>query len=169
VGAARWRRRAPMNAERQFGVPSPQIESRLPHRTHPPRSNSTFCRAVRQSVRDPQLRAERGRDLMPKYLFEASYTPEAVEGIRKAGAASRAAVVSDMCSELGGKLDSFHFAFGDVDAFVVCDLPDDEAAAAAAFTVGASGVGRITTIKLLTIEEADAALRRSVSYRPPGS
>jgi uncharacterized protein with GYD domain len=63
---------------------------------------------------------------MPKYLFEATYTPEAVEGIRKAGAASRAAAVSDMCSELGGKLDSFHFAFGDVDAFVVCDLPDDE-------------------------------------------
>ena len=106
---------------------------------------------------------------MPKYLFEASYTPEAVEGIRKAGAASRAAAVSDMCSELGGKLDTFHFAFGDVDAFVVCDLPDDEAAAAAAFTVGASAAGRINTIKLLTIEEADAALRRSVSYRPPGS
>jgi len=106
---------------------------------------------------------------MPKYLFEATYTTEAVEGIRKAGAASRAAAVSDMCSELGGKLDSFHFAFGDVDAFVVCDLPDDEAAAAAAFTVGASAAGRINTIKLLTIEEADAALRRSVSYRPPGS
>jgi uncharacterized protein with GYD domain len=108
-------------------------------------------------------------NLMPKYLFEASYTPEGVEGVRNAGAASRAAAVNDMCSALGGKLDSFHFAFGDVDAFVVCDLPDDEAAAAAAFTVGASAATRIKTIKLITIEEADAALSRSVSYRPPGN
>jgi uncharacterized protein with GYD domain len=108
-------------------------------------------------------------NIMPKYLFEASYTPEGVEGIRKAGAASRAAAVSDMCSGLGGKLDSFHFAFGDVDAFVVCDLPDDEAAAAAAFAVGASTTTRIRTVKLLTIEEADAAISRSASYRPPGS
>jgi uncharacterized protein with GYD domain len=106
---------------------------------------------------------------MPKYLFEASYTAEGVKGIQQAGAASRAAAVSDMCSGLGGKLDSFHFAFGDVDAFVICDLPDDEAAAAAAFTVGASAATRIKTIKLLTVEEADAAIRRSVSYRPPGS
>lgn len=133
------------------------------------RSNSAFCRAVRQSVRDPQLRPRETGNLIPKYLFEVSYTPEAVECIRKAGAASRAAAVSDMCSELGGQLDSFHFAFGDVDAFVVCDLPDHEGAAAAAFTVGASAAGRIRTIKLLTVEEADAALKRSVSYRPPGS
>jgi uncharacterized protein with GYD domain len=74
-----------------------------------------------------------------------------------------------MCSELGGSLDSFHFAFGDVDVFAVCDLPDDEAAAAAAFTVGASAATQVRTIKLLTIEEADAALGRSVTYRPPGS
>jgi uncharacterized protein with GYD domain len=106
---------------------------------------------------------------MPKYLFEATYTPEGVEGIRKAGAASRAAAVSDMCSGLGGKLDSFHFAFGDVDAFVVCDLPNDEAAAAAAFAVGATTTTRIKTVKLLTIEEADSAISRSASYRPPGS
>ena len=106
---------------------------------------------------------------MPKYLFEASYTPEGVEGIRRSGAASRADAVSDMCSGLGGKLDSFHFAFGDVDAFVVCDLPNDEAAAAAAFAVGATTTTRIKTVKLLTIEEADAAISRSASYRPPGS
>ena len=74
-----------------------------------------------------------------------------------------------MCSELGGSLDSFHFAFGSVDAYVVCDLPDDTAAAAAAFTVAASPATRVRTIKLLTVEEADAAIGRSVGYRPPGS
>jgi uncharacterized protein with GYD domain len=106
---------------------------------------------------------------MPKYLFEATYTPEGVQGLKKASAASRVAAVREMCSGLGGTLDSFHFAFGDVDAFVIVDLPDDEAAAAAAFTVGASGTTNVTTIKLLTIEEADSAISRSVTYRPPGS
>ncbi len=105
---------------------------------------------------------------MSKYMFEATYTPEGVKGIQQAGAASRVAAISDMCAGLGGSLDSFHFAFGSVDAFVVCDLPNDEAAAAAAFTVGASASTQVRTIKLLTVEEADAAIGRSVAYRPPG-
>jgi uncharacterized protein with GYD domain len=105
---------------------------------------------------------------MSKYLFQARYSPEGIQGIQKAGAASRVAAVRDMCSGLGGDLDSFHFAFGDVDAFVICDLPDDGAAAAAAFTVGASAATSVTTVKLMTVEEADAALRRSVDYRAPG-
>jgi uncharacterized protein with GYD domain len=106
---------------------------------------------------------------VPKYLFEASYTPEGVRGLKDAGAASRAKAVNDMATALGGSLESFHFAFGDVDAYVVVDLPDDEAAAAAAFTVGASPMTKVTTVKLFTLDEADAAISRSVSYRPPGS
>ena len=106
---------------------------------------------------------------MPKYLFEANYTPDGVRGLKDAGAASRAKAVDEMATALGGSLESFHFAFGDVDAYVVVDLPDDEAAAAAAFTVGASPMTKVKTIKLLTLDEADAAISRSVSYRPPGS
>jgi uncharacterized protein with GYD domain len=106
---------------------------------------------------------------MSKYLFEASYTPEGVRGLKDAGAASRAKAVNDMATALGGSLDTFHFAFGDVDAYVLVDLPDDEAAAAAAFTVGASPMTKVKTVKLLTLDEADAAISRSVSYRPPGS
>jgi uncharacterized protein with GYD domain len=105
---------------------------------------------------------------MPKYLFQANYTPEGVRGLQEAGASSRAKAVNDMAAGLGGSLESFHFAFGDVDAYVIVDLPDDEAAAAAAFTVGGSGATRVTTVKLLTLDEADAAIARSVDYRPPG-
>ena len=106
---------------------------------------------------------------MPTYLFKASYTPEGVRGLKEAGASSRARAVDDMVTALGGSLESFHFAFGDVDAYVVVDLPDDEAAAAAAFTVGASPTTTVKTVKLLTPHEADAAISRSVDYRPPGS
>jgi uncharacterized protein with GYD domain len=106
---------------------------------------------------------------MPKYLYEAKYTAEGVRGLKEAGASSRAKAITEMATGLGGSLESFHFAFGDVDAYVVVDLPDDEAAAAVAFTVGASPLTKVRTIKLLTLEEADAAIDRSVSYRPPGS
>jgi uncharacterized protein with GYD domain len=105
---------------------------------------------------------------MPKYLFEAKYTPEGVRGLKEAGAASRARAVNDMATGLGGSLESFYFAFGEVDAYVVVDLPGDEAAAAAALTVGASAATTVRTVKLLTIEETDAAIARSVDYRPPG-
>jgi uncharacterized protein with GYD domain len=106
---------------------------------------------------------------MAKYLFEANYTPEGLKGLKQAGAASRVAAITDMCTGLGGSLESFHFAFGGVDAFVVVDLPDDEAAAAAALTVGASGLAQVKTVKLLTAAETDAAVSRSVAYRPPGA
>ena len=105
---------------------------------------------------------------MPKYLFEAKYTPEGVRGLKEAGASSRAKAINDMAAGLGGRLESFYFAFGDVDAYVIVDLPDDEAAAAAAFTVEATPTTQVKTVKLLTIDEADTAIARSVDYRPPG-
>lgn len=105
---------------------------------------------------------------MAKYLFEATYTPEGIRGLKDAGASSRVKAVGDMANGLGGSLESFHFAFGDVDAYVIVDVPDDEAAAAAAFTVAMSGLTRVKTVKLLTVDEADRAIARSVDYRPPG-
>ena len=54
------------------------------------------------------------------------------------------------------------------DVYVVADLPDDESAAAVAFTVSAAGGATTSTVKLLTVEQADAALGLSVDYVPPG-
>ena len=105
---------------------------------------------------------------MAKYLFKASYSTAGLKGLKKDGAASRSAAVGKMCTSAGGSLESFHFAFGDVDVFAICDLPDDETAAAVAFTIGASGAVELETVKLLTVEQADAAFARSVDYTPPG-
>jgi uncharacterized protein with GYD domain len=106
---------------------------------------------------------------MPKYMFQVQYSSEAAKGLQKAGAASRVKVVTEMCAGLGGALESFHFAFGDVDAYVICELPDDGAAAAVSFAVSTGSTIGIKTVKLMTVEEVDAALKRSVSYRPPGA
>jgi uncharacterized protein with GYD domain len=106
---------------------------------------------------------------MPKYLIEASYTPQGVEGVRSKGGTSRRDAVADAVRGLGGKLESFYFGFGDHDAYVVADLPDNEAAAAIALSVNAAGGASAKTIVLLTPEQVDEAAKRSVDYRPPGT
>jgi uncharacterized protein with GYD domain len=106
---------------------------------------------------------------MPKYLFEVSYTRDGVAGVLKEGGSGRRDAAAQTIAGLGGQVESFHFAFGDRDAFVVADLPDAEAAAAVAMTVNASG-GLVTrTTVLLTPEQIDQAASRSVEFRPPGA
>jgi len=105
---------------------------------------------------------------MPKYLIEASYTLEGIRGVQSAGGTSRREAVSKVAESVGGTLESMYFAFGDRDVYTIVDLPDNEAAAAVALTVNASGAVNLKTTVLMTPEEVDAAARRSVEYRPPG-
>jgi uncharacterized protein with GYD domain len=105
---------------------------------------------------------------MPKYLFEASYTQQGLEGVRTKGGSSRRDAVAATAQSLGGQLESFHFAFGEHDAHVIVELPDAEAAAAVALTVNASGGATVRTTVLLTPEQVDEAAKRSVDYLPPG-
>jgi uncharacterized protein with GYD domain len=106
---------------------------------------------------------------MPKFLFEASYSPEGVKGVQSAGGTSRRDAVAQVAESAGGQLESFHFAFGERDAYVIVDLPDNESAASVALTVNAAGGATVKTVVLLTPEEVDAAAKRSVDYRPPGA
>src|SRR5512144_1913537 len=99
---------------------------------------------------------------MPKYLFTANYTRQGVEGLVAKGAASRVAAVRSMLESGGGTLESLHFAFGGTDLYVVSDMPDDEAAAAAALTVAAAGGASVETVKLLTPEQVDVAIGRTI-------
>jgi uncharacterized protein with GYD domain len=105
---------------------------------------------------------------MPKFLFLASYSPEGLKGVQSAGGSSRRETISRLADSVGGTLESFHFAFGERDAYVIVDLPDNESAAAIALTANASGTVSVETVALLTPEEVDAAAKRSVDYSPPG-
>ena len=106
---------------------------------------------------------------MPKFLFEASYTLDGVKGVQSAGGSSRREAVAQVAESVGGQLEAFYFAFGDRDAYVIVDLPDNESATAVALTVNATGGATVKTVVLLTPEEVDAAAQRSVEYRPPGA
>jgi uncharacterized protein with GYD domain len=52
---------------------------------------------------------------MPKYLFESHYTVDGAKGVAKEGGSARRAATAKAIESLGGKLESFVFAFGGVD------------------------------------------------------
>jgi uncharacterized protein with GYD domain len=105
---------------------------------------------------------------MPKYLFKASYAAEGVRGIAKEGGTGRRDTIAKLAENSGGRMESFYFAFGQDDAFVTCDLPNNATAAAVALAVNSSGAVSVTTVVLMTPEEVDEATRTTVDYRPPG-
>jgi len=106
---------------------------------------------------------------MPKYLIQANYQGDAMKGLLKEGGSGRRRAVDELMASVGGKVESFYYAFGDTDAYVVVDVPDNVTAAAVALTVGASGAIKLKTTVLITPEEVDQAAKKSLSYRPPGA
>jgi uncharacterized protein with GYD domain len=105
---------------------------------------------------------------MPKYLIQANYVGEGVKGLLKEGGTSRCAAVEKAVKSLGGTLEAFYYAFGETDAYVVIELPDNASAAAFGLTVSASGAVVVKTTVLMTPEELDEAAKKTPSYRPPG-
>ncbi len=105
---------------------------------------------------------------MPKYMIQASYSADGLKGLQKDKASGRRAAVSNAVEGLGGKLDALYYAFGEDDAIAIVDLPNNVSASALSMAVSATGLARTRTTVLMTVEEADQALQKSVSYRAPG-
>jgi uncharacterized protein with GYD domain len=105
---------------------------------------------------------------MANYLVIASYSPEGVKGVLQSGGTARADAVAKAVEGLGGKVNSFHFAFGAEDVYVVVELPDNIAAAAISLAVSAVGLASTQIVVLLTPADIDEAARRQVAYTPPG-
>jgi uncharacterized protein with GYD domain len=105
---------------------------------------------------------------MPKYLLEVSYTLDGIKGLSAEGGSARVAAVTAATEAAGGKIESFYFAFGDKDAYVIVDYPDAVTAAGALLAVTAAGGARVRTVVLLTPAEVDAGVRMESAYRPPG-
>jgi uncharacterized protein with GYD domain len=105
---------------------------------------------------------------MPKYLIQASYTAEGFKGLQKDKASGRRTAVASAVETLGGKLDATYYCFGEDDVIVIVDLPDNVAASALSLAVSSSGLVRTRTTPLLTVEETDKALAKSINYRAPG-
>ena len=105
---------------------------------------------------------------MPKYLVTAKYSADGVKGVLKTGGTARSDAVAKAIAGVGGTMESFHFAFGADDAFVLVDMPDNISAAAVSMAVSSTGLAACNIVVLLTPSEIDEAMRRQVDYTPPG-
>ena len=105
---------------------------------------------------------------MPKYMIQASYVGEGLKGLLKEGGTKRRDTVAQVIEAMGGKLESFYYAFGDFDVVGVAEMPDNVSSVAFSMMINASGAISAKTTVLLTPEEIDQATKKTVDYRPPG-
>ena len=109
---------------------------------------------------------------MAKYLIKVSYVGEGVTGLLKEGGSGRRKASERIIEALGGKIDAMYYAFGETDAFIIVDLPDNVSAATASLMVNASGRVKVTYTPLFTPEEIDQAAEKGKkihdAYRAPG-
>jgi uncharacterized protein with GYD domain len=107
--------------------------------------------------------------LMPRYLYEASYTAEGSRGLLNEGGSIRQQAVEEVARSIGAKVEAFYFVLGDPDVLVIVDAPDNIHATAVSLIVNASGAVRVKTSVLITAAELDEAAKKSPHFRPPGS
>lgn len=105
---------------------------------------------------------------MAKFLAKARYNADGARALMKEGGSARVEAVKKATKTAGGKVESFYFAYGGDDAFVIVDMPDAAAGLALSLAVNASGVVSLELVPLITPAEMDAAAQTTVKYRAPG-
>jgi uncharacterized protein with GYD domain len=141
---------------------------------HPARRRRYHHSASRKSLGEPRVKAigwatTVDKEIpMAKYLIEVNYSLDGIKGVKTEGGSARVAAATALIESLGGKVESFHFALGNTDAYVIVDMPDSVSIVAAALAVNAGGGATARTVSLITPGEVDAAVKVKSTYRPPG-
>lgn len=105
---------------------------------------------------------------MPKYLFSGNYTTEGYRGLIEEGGSKRIEAAEQALASVGGTLEAFYFSFGERDFYIIVDLPDNITTTAVTLAGNVSGAFSNRGIALLTPEEMDEAVKKSVDFRAPG-
>lgn len=106
---------------------------------------------------------------MPRYLALADYN-ESGKLALASQPQDRIAVLSALLEQLGGRLVSGEFTLGGHDVVVICELPDDVAAATVALATQKAGhIRKLTVTRLLSQEEFLRAEERAsqTQYQAP--
>ena len=99
---------------------------------------------------------------MPIYMYELAYTAESWAAQLKMPADRLTTVGKPLAEAAGGKLVGGWYCFGDYDAMIILDLPDNTAMAAVALAVGAGGAVRASrTTVLMTGPEAVEGMKKA--------
>ena len=106
---------------------------------------------------------------MAHYLHQIAFTPEAWAKMVKSPQ-SREAAMRPMFESLGGKLVTYWFCFGEYDAVLITELPDNVTAAAACIASAQAGTLKaLKTTPLISVEESMQAMKKAgtAGFRPP--
>ncbi len=60
---------------------------------------------------------------MAKFLLTANYTQSGMQGLLQEGGSKRREALTQTIEGVGGSLESFYYAVGDTDLFMIADLP----------------------------------------------
>jgi uncharacterized protein with GYD domain len=104
-----------------------------------------------------------------KYLFEVHYTAHGAKSIAHEGGSGRHKTMVELTEHLGGKLESYYYAFGEVDLYAIVDLPDAITAAAIALAVNQGGGATVKTVVLIAPEDMDKAGKMTAVIGHPGA
>jgi uncharacterized protein with GYD domain len=102
-------------------------------------------------------------------MLQASFTSEAWAKMLSEPQ-NREQAIRPVIEKLGGKLVGYWFAFGESDAIVIIQMPDNVSAAAASLAAAAGGaVKSVKTTPLMSVEEGMQAMRKAggAGYRAP--
>ena len=105
---------------------------------------------------------------MPKYLYHGSYTDEGLKGLIKDGGTKRMEITKKAIESLGGTMEAYYFAFGENDFYIIAEAPDTVSATTGSLVANASGTVKVNITVLITPEEIDQAVKKTMDWRPPG-
>lgn len=108
---------------------------------------------------------------MPSYLVQVAYTAEAWANLVRAPQ-NRVEAVQPVVERLGGRVEGAWMSFGEYDAVLVIQMPDNVTAAAFSMAVSAGrAVKACATTPLMSLEAGVEAMRKAAAagYRPPAS
>ena len=108
---------------------------------------------------------------MPTFLVQFSYASRSIKALVEQPDVDHAAQASAMVASLGAQLLGYWYSFGPFDGVVLLEAPDTSTAAAVAMAIGGTGeVSRLETTVLLTMDEAQKAMRTAAAatHLPPG-
>ncbi len=97
---------------------------------------------------------------MPTYASLIRFTEQGIRNVKQSPARLEAAKKAFQAA--GGELKAFYLAFGEYDALVLSEAPDDETAAKLALSIGALGNLRTSTTRIFS----EAEFRKIVAGLP---
>ena len=107
---------------------------------------------------------------MPLYMAQAAYTPEHFASLTR-DPDVRTADISELAQELGCRLVSFYYSFGEYDAVIIVEAPNETAMTALALAALSAGHVRASkTTQLIAPESAIEAMRQAgaAAFKAPG-